>query len=502
MVPSLRERLVQLWNPEDPLDSLWRILASRHVTALLLACLAILVGIVVLVPQRPAEALSDPTANRLWMESLGQRLGSTANWLTGLRLVDVRQSMLLRAVLGLLAFNLLLCFVDLVHPIHQVSGSLLALRVEREEDAGPQMGSVSRATLVVTDGEPERGQVLTERVGQLLKDQRYRVVERDDGDWLYADRFVSFAAVLCLGLLLAITGLVLSERTAWWEENVTLGPGQVRPLGHGTDLAIRADVVELGSESNARFHTRVTLLREGEAIATGRLPDRFPALYDGLLFDAVSTEPALLVQAQDSTGANLPLQTPETGTTQFTQVALRFREQEAEESPQYLVVLDLRRGRQVGRQFEQRANERYVIVPSRNLSLRLVYEPTPSQPGHYRLEAYRGNESSPFTEHELDSSRSVEIAGDFYTLQPQRYAVIRFGQDYGLGILLVGAIVTVLGIVLSIWRRRRQLWVWSEGTDEQVLVHLASTGKAVPWFGSLVTEIGTALNLEQTPGYR
>ena len=82
MVLSLRERLVELWNPEDPLDSLWRILASRYATALLLACLAILAAIVILVPQRPAEAFSDVTANRLWLKEpvlhMGEQLGPMA----------------------------------------------------------------------------------------------------------------------------------------------------------------------------------------------------------------------------------------------------------------------------------------------------------------------------------------------------------------------------------------------------------------------------------------
>ena len=238
------------------------------------------------------------------------------------------------------------------------------------------------------------------------------------------------------------------------------------------------------------------MLREGEAIATGQLPGRLPALYDGLLFYATSTEPALLVQGEDSTETSLPLQTPETGTTQFTQVALRFREQEPEESPQYIVVLDLTGGRQVGRQFEQRANERYVIVPGRNLSLRLVYEPTPTQPARYRVEAYHGNDTTPFDQHELNAASAVEIAGDRYTFQPQRYAVIRFGQDYGLAVMLAGAVVTLLGILLSTWRRRRQIWVWSGQADQQPILHLTTGGKPVPWFESLVTEIAAGLNLD------
>jgi hypothetical protein len=495
MVLSLRERLVELWNPDDPLDGLWRLLASRYATALLLVCLALLVGIVILVPQRPAEVLSDPVANSRWLGSLSERFGGIANWLAGLRLVDVQHSAPLRIVLGLLAFNLLLALVDLLRPSHQVSRPLLALRAQGMGETGPKTAGFSQATLVATEERPGPAADLTQAVGQMLSAHGYRVVTPASGDWLYADRFAPFAAMLCLGLLLAITGLVVSERTAWWEDSVSLGPGQVRPLGHGTDLAIHADVVQADSVPGARFQTQITLLRDGQDIASGLLPDRFPALYDGLLFRAISTEPALLVQAEEDTGGSLPLQTPETGTTQFTQIALRFREQEPEQSPQYIVVLDLTRGRQVGRQFEQHANERYVLVPSRNLSLRLVHEPAPAQPARYRLEAYRGTETEPVEWHEFDAASSVQIDGDHYTFQPQRYAVIRFGQDYGLAVVLAGAVVTVLGLALSTWRPRRQVWAWSE-EGEQMMLRLATPGKASGWLESLLTHIARQLDLD------
>jgi len=502
MVLSLRERLIELWNPEDPLDSLWRILASRSATAWLCASLAVLVTIVVFVPQRPAEALADPLANSRWLESLSVRFGNTANWLTSLRLVDVGQSTLLRVLLGLLALNLLLGLVDLLHPMHQASGALPALRAQEDGGVRPRLGRVSRARLLATSSQAEGPPELTASVAQALKAQGYRLAHSADADWLYADRYVAFGTMLLLGLLLAVAGVVLSERTAWWEDNVSLGPGQVRPLGHGTDLALQADVVEVQSDgqmdsaSETSFRTRVTLLREGEAIATGQLPDRFPALYDGLAFYATSTEPALLIQAEDSSGTSVPLQTPETGTTQFTQVVLRFREQEAEESPQYIVVLDLTHGRQVGRQFEQRANERYVIVPSRNLSLRLVHEPTSTQTTRYRLEVYRGNDASPSEAHTLEAASSLEIDGDLYSFRPQRHAVIRFGQDYGLGVVLIGAVVALVGLGLGALRRRRRVWVWPEPAEEKAILNLATVGQAVPWFEALLTDIAARTQLK------
>jgi hypothetical protein len=510
---SIRARFAEFWNPKDVLDSLWRVFASPYATMLLLIGMAALVCLGVFVPQRPAEAVADPMANSLWLASLRERYGSATDWLVGLRLLDVHRSMLLRGLLGLLAFNLLLGLVDLIRPRHLFpAGRPLGDRTQvivppsvgrghvppsaGQGHVPPSVGRGSGPSLAETAGQS------LQAVRKVLRRQHYRLHEGSDGDWIHADRFVLFVVLVYLGLLVAIGGLALSERTAWWEEGVTLRPGQVEPLGHGTALSVRAQVREASYDSATgtrhQGHTELTFFREQQQVGQRMLRDHAPTFHAGLTFYPMSTEPELLLQAQDSAGRNLALQTPETGATQFTEVALRFRE---EESPRYIVVLGVRPGSQLERQFQQRGNEQYVLVPSRDLSLRLLY----SSPGQgearstFQVEAFRPGETSPFYTHQFSSADSVEIAGDRYTLKPQRYAVIKFGQDYGLAFIFVGAAMVLTGIVLSAWRHPRRVWVVAQLADDGVNLSFTSApaeGKAPEWFEDLVQSVATTSPLK------
>ncbi|KPL25140.1 MAG: hypothetical protein AMJ93_00980, partial [Anaerolineae bacterium SM23_84] len=458
---NTRARFAELLNPEDVLDSLWRVLTAPHTTMLLLIIIAALVCVATLIPQRPAEAVSDPSANSLWLVSVRESYGTAADWFIGLRLVDARRSVLLRGLTGLLTLNLLLGLVDLIDPRHLLPPS-----------RPPEGQTLTASTLLA-----ETPQQFFDRVKEALRAHRYRLLAGSSGSWLYADRFILFVALAYIGLLLTIGGLALSERTAWWEEDVTLRPGQVRPVGHGTGLALRAEVSEgndgLGSGNRDDEPTELIFLREDQKVGQTTLRDHAPASFAGLWFYPTSTEPVLLVQAQDSEGRNLALQTPQTGAARFTQVELRFRE---DDSPRYLVVLDLRFGRQLGRRFEQKPNEQYVIVPIRDLSVRLVYNPPgPAEAAPtFQVEAFRGSETSPFYQHLFTSKELVEIAGDRYTFEPQRYAVIRFGRDPGLAIIFIGAILTLAGMSLSAGQRLRRLWVVAHFAEGEAHLHFTS----------------------------
>jgi hypothetical protein len=483
---NTRARFAELLNPEDVLDSLWRVLTAPHTTMLLLIIIAALVCVGTLVPQRPTEADNDPSANSLWLASVRERYGTAADWFIGLRLVDARRSVLLRGLAGLLTLNLLLGLVDLIDPRHLLPPS-----------RPPEDQTLAASTLLA-----ETPQQFFGRVKEALRAHRYRLLAGSSGSWLYADRFVPFVALAYIGLLLTIGGLALSERTAWWEEDVTLRPGQVRPVGRGTGLALRTEVSEgndgLGSGNRYDEPTGLIFLREDQKVGQTTLRDHAPASFGDLLFYRTSTEPVLLVQAQDSEGRNVALQTPQTGAARFTQVELRFRE---DESPRYLVVLDLRFGRQLGRRFEQKPNEQYLIVPTRDLSLRLVYSPT--GPGEaapaFQVEAFRGSETSPFYQHRLTSKELVEIAGDRYTFEPQRYAVIRFGRDPGLGIIFIGAILTFAGMSLSAGQQLRRLWVVAHFAEGEAHLHFTSgtAGDTTPaWLRDLVQSVATTLALD------
>ncbi|MGQ9493411.1 MAG: cytochrome c biogenesis protein ResB [Anaerolineae bacterium] len=477
------------WSSEDPLDSLWRVFASPYLTMLLLASLAMLICLGIILPQRPVEAITDLMANNLWLTSLRERYHNAADWLVRLKLSDIHRSLWLRGILGLLAFNLLLGTVDLIRPRH-----------------GWHTG-LERKVLVndpVLVSSPE--QVL-ECVRQILHDQHYRYLAGKNNRLACADRSWTGPLLVYLGLLLILGGLAISERTAWWEDNVTLRPGQVRPLGHGINLAVRADTITAKIDPSGRKanngHTELAFLQENGETTRKTLQNLTPLFYGSLLFYQTSTEPVLLVQAQDANGRNLPLRTPETGATQFMEVALHFREGD---TPRYFVVLDVMPGSQLSRQFQQSGLERYVLVPSRDLSLRLRYNPI--HPGattpFFTVEAFRSAETLSFYQHQFHTAETVEIAGDRYSFQPQRYAVIKFGRDYGLVFILPGAVLVLLGIILSVRQPLKRIWLAIQPFRGAVNLHLVVNAPATegepPWFESLVQDIVAALNVEKEAG--
>jgi hypothetical protein len=300
---------------------------------------------------------------------------------------------------------------------------------------------------------------------------------------------------------LVLGGAALSERTAWWEEDFTLGPGQVRSLGHGTGLSLRAETAgEAGTPSRASgAQTTLTFFRGDRQVGQKALPAHAPSLYERLLFYATASEPALRVTAKDAAGRSIALQTPETGATQFSELALRFREEEA--SPQYIVVLSLRPGSSAGRQFQQQGNERYVLVPGRDLTLRLRYATggSESDPGPtFQVEAFRDAETSPFYRQDLTGDHSLEIAGDFYAFEPQRYTAIKFGQDYGLVLVFPGAALLLVGILLSARLPPQRLWLLSQSAENEMRLHLiaiphTADRPVVPWFENLVQTVAAQL---------
>ncbi|MEM4723804.1 MAG: cytochrome c biogenesis protein ResB [Candidatus Hadarchaeum sp.] len=478
---GIRAHWAEFWDSADPLDSLWRILASPYLTTLLLLCLAVLIGLGIILPQRPKEAITDPRANSLWLTPLRERYHSMADWFIRLGLLDIHHSLWMRGLLGLLAFNLLLATVDLIHPRHPWHASL-----ERE--------LVFHVSSFAASPEHVLG-----RMQQTVHSQRYRFLKQNDR-LACADRSWVFPLAVYIGLLLVIGGFAVSERTAWWEDGLALRPGQVRPLGHGTNLALRADTIEAYTGPVNGGRMELTFLRSEGETAKRTLHTYAPSFYQGLLFYLTSTEPVLLIQAQDAGGQNLPLRTPETGATQFMEVALHFREAE---SPRYIVVLDLLPGSQLSRQFQQSGLERYVLVPARDLSLRLLYQPPHSKDAlpTFQVEAFRGAETSPFYRGQFHTAETIEIAGDRYFFQPQRYAVIKFGQDYGLVFILPGMFLTLVGIVLSVRHPLKRVCLAIQPVGGAIKVVLTAnapaTGQSPLWFEGFVQDV-VAMMVETT----
>ncbi len=484
---SLRARFRQLWDPADILDSMWNVLSSSYVTLLLLLVLGVLAGLIVIVPQQPAATLADGAASAAWLSSVRGRFGAATDWMLHWGLFNLAHSLWLRGLLGLLAFNLVLGAIDLLRP--------------RQPSAVTAQQS---QTLLTEPLEAVQSAEFAEKLKATLHSRGYRVHEKGQRGRLYANRFVPYLVMVYAGMLVTITGLAISERVSWWEEGVNLRPGQVRPLGHGTALSVRAEVVPVGAGQTAGpsrgEYTNLTFLRQDREIGSAILRGTAPSCYAGLVFCSGEAEQALLVQAKDEGGLGLMLTTPETGVAQFAQVPLRFPK---DDSPRYIVMLTPG-SPPGGRYFQQSANERYILVPARNLTLRLHY----SAPGlgtsrqvtpTFQVEAFRSAERTPFLVQEFSSTATIEIAGDHYVFTPTRYAVIKFGQDYGMLVLLAGGAVLLVGLALTAWRPKQRLWTdvrsSQNGGTLTIMTDAAAGRRGRRWFEGFVQYLAAALTL-------
>ena len=477
-----RMQLDNRWDTGDLLDSLWRALSSPYVCALLLVLAAAATCLMFVFPQRPPEALADPTANSQWLSALQERYGALSQWLIRLGCVDLPRSLWYRSLVGGLALSLLVGTIRLLRP-----SQLLA----------PSSDSVSLSS----SGNWHDATPHIQRAVEVLQEHHFRVLPGSIEGVAYADRHIWSSILLRLGVLLVIGGAVISERTAWRQEGFVLRPGELRLLARGTDLAASAKVLDSSNSQQAPAGaepTELVLLRQNREVWRTILRGRLPAFGAGLYFVRTTTEPALLLTAKDSDGETVGLQTPETGTTEFREVTLRFLK---DESPRYIVALASATGSPLTRQFQQRGNERYVLIPSHDLVLRVTYHGPESAAiaALFYVEAFQGHDSLPLEQVEVYHSRVLALDGARLQLEPQRYAVLTYGQDYGLMVVLLGAFGSLAGLALSLWRPAQRLSLVFQTANGQVNLLLGRAPqigrRATRWFPDTVQALATALEL-------
>ena len=435
-------------------------------------------------PQRPESASLDPVTNSLWLASVRSQYGDATDWLLAGNLFDVYHSPWFRGLLGLLAFNVVLAAVQtgtaqapLSPDVDDVAPGFACLRTPQEDPAA-----------------------WSQRLHSTLLSMGYSVQCPGD-NLLWVHRFTRNSLPLLCGTILLLVGLAVSERTSWWESNLALRPGQSLPIGHGTGATLRVDSVDAGRNQSASAGavdpTLITITPPDQEPQTLRLQTSRPALHQNIWFYQTLSAPALGVQARDSSGQPLTLQTSDGDEGQFTELYLRFRE---EDSPRYMVVLDLSSVSPSGRSFEQKGNEKWVWVPARDVTLRLTYlfSPSSSTLDVLTLQAFRGTETSPYYQATIQAAAHIEIDGDYYSFRPERYVVIRYGQDWGWPLIFVGLAMLAAGWVLLAWRTPMRFWMLLQPDADRLTVRFIPATPAnivEPSSGHAVQVLATALEL-------
>ncbi len=441
----------------DILDNLWFFFRSPRLAFWLMVVVAALCVLGTLFPQASSQAAPDSIAYAQWWAGVQERFGSWAGPLAALGLFDVYDALWFRLPLAVLLFNLLICTADRLSATWQ---SVTQAQVRQKESFFAEgEGRVTFTTQLPVE------QMLN-RLREALRVALYRVRTEEESSvaYLCADRFrwaELGPVVIHLGLVIVAVGAVVSRGYAWREKGVTVAPGQTYQVGHGSDLSLRLDAVQVDRDPDGaprQVLSHVTLL-------PGEQPDvigvNWPVFHRGVAFYQSGYGPAVRVRAFGEGGRSLELQTST---------------DETAAEPEAILL------------FPGEGSERYVAVSARGIVVRLTfYESLPEQDVWepvFVVQGYRGNAVQPFFTTLLQKSGPVNVGGVRIELTLDHYAVWQVVRDPGVPIAIVGLALVVAGVVAVVFFPHTRLWALVAEEKGEVTVKLAAgAGRHVFGFG-------------------
>jgi hypothetical protein len=402
----------------EPLSVIWRILAAPEMVLVLAGLLAVVLVIVSLVPQIPAQALADPQA---WLATQPGPLGRRDNLITTLGLYNLAHGLGLRL---LLALGALVLFVRLVesaelawHGQQRSPGRAVAFLSQEGRTA--QVEVLSSLPLEEARGE----------VSRFLDRHGYRAAELAGSSaarWL-ASRRPALLWIQPLGyaaLLLAGAGLVLSSYWGWQDEVWQPLPGETQLVGHGRAYAVQLDGFEMQFDQEGRledYTSHVTWLEGADVVREVTVTPRQPARYEGLSLHQAGYLPRVQLQAWDEAGNPLALESGGEAQPGTTQVEIRFPRED--EQP-------------------------LVFVPAQERLLVLVFEPM-CRLGQPALHVDEISENGDGRQRlaSLTSSGEVVARGLRLRLEMSYSPILRLSYRPGTGLMLWGLSLATLALL-------------------------------------------------------
>ena len=396
----------------DPWRIAWDGLTSNELLAVVLLAMALVFALAAWLPQSP-DGAGDPVAFSRWRGETQIRFGNLFALLQQVGLFSLERGPILRALIAGLALCLSLRLVESLQSAWRARHS-------------PQ--PLGRAPLAI----------LTELsfgdVAAYLRRQRFRVAA--EGETVYADRFpVATAGQIAtyLGALLIIAGLAISSATGWRVSNLTLGPGQLAAIGHGSPYSLRLDALD------SNLTGQITLLKETDAVAQGTVAIGRPVRQGDLAVFLVGAGPAVRASATFTDGQLLRLQASAASAP----------------APELLFLLT------------QDEPDRYIGAPEAGLVVRVSRSTDNLQPLH--VQVYRSNTGNIAFEGDVPSDTLVTVENASFSLRPESFAVLAITRDTGLSVTLMGAIFLALGLVTAAFWPARQLAAMADAAGTKLL---------------------------------
>lgn len=441
-----------------PVDRLYRIAAGNRLLAAVLGLTALALLLAALLPQAPPASAQQSTER--WLAETASRYGSLGGLMQGAGLFDLRHSPWLLALLGLLAFILLLRLGLAVQDARQRLRDVDPAAAAQAAQRWPLHAELSLAGQVETTAA---------ELAEDLRSEGWRVVSAaaDSRAHLAAERSVwgvLAPPLFYLGLLIVLAGLWLGQQAGWREVDLTLAPGQPVRLSQDDRVALTASPAPVGERVD-----RVVVQRDGQPAKERSFALLDMAYAAGVLVRRTGEGQALSASARDAAGNPVPLQPVDRSGP-----------------PQQALTLI----------FDQPRAERLFLAPDSQLVFSVVAFPALPERGFdgptFLVQAFPPGQQTPIANQFIQDGAELAIDDVVYTLTAGRFITAEASHSPGLALIIAGGGLALAAALLALGRPagRLALTVQRQRAGVQVAARLEAAPfwrQAAAWLAAWST---------------
>ncbi len=454
-------------------DAIWRQLSSVRFPLILTVCLALASLGGILLPQVPAGLSGDAAEYARWVERIRPKYGFLTDVLSALGLFDLFNTAWFKAMLGLLCLSIVACSLNRWRGIAR---SIARPRV----GLGPGFfrSAPLRSEVKVAGADMA---LAGDAAAAVLRSRGYRVLEeRAEGSrHFYADRnrFAQLGTfAFHLGLVLMLLSALLGGITGRSDRAFAIPEGSVRPVGFGTDLAVKLESFadEYYPEGPPMdYRSELVVYKGGVEARRQTVRVNEPLEYDGWRFHQSFFGPAAVLEVRDRGGQVL-----------FSDgVALSWR-----------TTGDRPMGSFTIPEWDLTA---YLVGPASGRGDAAI------KAGELRLELYRGSaEGRPIVLEKLQQGQPKAVEGlPFTFLRERQFSGLQVVKDPAGPLMYVAWTLASVGLIAVCYFPYRRLWARCETEGDAIRLSLGTTGRASPAltreFAATVEEARVRLGLPQ-----
>ncbi len=398
-----------------PVDRLYRWAASDRVLAVVLAITLAALLLSVLLPQAPPETSALSTER--WLSETANRYGSLGSVMQAAGLFQLWRAPWLWALLGALAFVLLLRLGLVANEAWQ--------RL-RQPDPAAVACQAQRWPLQAVVTIASSSDLAAAEVVENLRSEGWRVksVMTDGVGQAVAERSawgVLAGVLLPLALLLVLAGLWLGQWAGWREAGIILAPGQPVRLKQDDSLVLAA---RLDGAADG-----VLVQRNGQPARERALSAWGTTSAAGVSIRRTGAGQALSVTARDATGAAVQLQPVDRRSPAQSSLTLVF---------------------------DQPRAEQLFLAADSEVVVSIVAFPTLPDRGFsgpaFLVQAFPAGQQAPIVNQFIEGSADLTIGDEVYSLAAGRFVTVEVSRNPGLPLMFLGGGLALAAALLALWQ--------------------------------------------------